>query len=439
MALKQVEVAFRKGYDIGMGVAAASGSPMALGATGEVTPPQVATGGSGSFIFRRVETTEDLETELGISAQASGGVGLFSASGSFDFAKKCKIQSSSLAVVMSAEEHFAFQQMDSPALSPTAAELVRNGKVERFANQFGEYFVRGIDSGGRFVGVVRIDTRSQKSKQDVNAAFSANYGLTIDVDARLKISNALAAASAKVEAFVFHEGGRVTTRPTSSDPIELLNQMYKAMDEWTASVRGEAEAYNVTLAPYAIALGPDPPNIADLEHQRDVLTRCARLRSLTLDKLNLLDYILSTDHMGEFAIVKPPAGPDLAAIQAGLDRDLDVIAEAASFAIDHAGDARMPEDFMREVKHEPDFKLTVVPPDLAQHTGGNRVVPDFVGLSFNDVNTLAAATEIPIDHRFPELLFDLRASAQNFPVGAQIPPMTPVVVTFVNASLPPPE
>src|SRR5207248_8003710 len=281
--------------------------------------------------------------------------------------------------------------------------------------------------------------KSQQSKQDVNAALSLHYGFTIDVDARLKISNALATAQARVEAFTFHEGGRVTTRPTSSDPVELLTEMYKAMDEWTGTVREEPEPYAVTLAPYAIALGPDPPNVADLEHQRDVLMRCAKLRSATLDKLNLLDYILSPEHMDEFAIVKPPAGPDLAALQAGLDADLDAIAEAASFAIDHAGEAKMPEDFMRQVKGVPDFKLTVVPPDLAQHTGGNRVVPNFVGLNFNDAEALAQGTRIILEHRFPPLLFDLRASDQNFPPGAQIPPTTSVIVTFENASLPPPE
>jgi hypothetical protein len=39
MVFQQEEVLFRNGYDIGIGVAMATGSPMALGATGAVTPP----------------------------------------------------------------------------------------------------------------------------------------------------------------------------------------------------------------------------------------------------------------------------------------------------------------------------------------------------------------------------------------------------------------
>ena len=98
----------------------------------------------------------------------SAGIGLFSASASFDFSKKCKIQSSSLTVLVAAKETFAFQQMDSPRLSELAARLVEAGKKAQFAEQFGEYFVRGISTGGRFVGVVRIDTKSQQSKTDVS-------------------------------------------------------------------------------------------------------------------------------------------------------------------------------------------------------------------------------------------------------------------------------
>src|SRR5687768_10685591 len=179
MAMKQEQVLMRDGYDIGIGVASATGSPMALGAVGAVTPPQVGTGGSGSFTFRRIDSTEELETELGIGADVSAGIGLFSASASFDFSKQCKIQSSSLTVMVAARETFAFQQMDSPQLSEAAARLVETGRQDRFAGQFGEYFCRGIGTGGRFIGVVRVDTKSKQSKSDVDLALSGSYGLTV--------------------------------------------------------------------------------------------------------------------------------------------------------------------------------------------------------------------------------------------------------------------
>jgi len=374
MAMKQEKVLIRDGYDIGIGVSSATGSPMALGAIGAVTPPQIGTGGSGSFNFRRIDSNEELEHELDIGADVSAGIGLFSGSASFDFSKQCKIQTSSLTVLVSAKESFAFQQMDSPELSPAAARLVSEGQTGRFSDQFGEYFVRGISTGGRFIGVVRIDTKSKQSKTDVDASLSGSYGLTMSAEARLHLSETLKSANAKIEAFYTFDGGRVITRLTSNDPLELVNQLYRAMDEWTATVERDPKAYSVTLAPYIIALGPNPPNIIDFEHQRDVLIRCAKLRSQTLDKLNLIEFILDPNHMNEFEIVPPPDGPDLPALQAALAGDRDVIADAASFAINNIKEARDPETFMREIRGIPDFKLTALPVNLPEHTGGVVVV-----------------------------------------------------------------
>lgn len=235
--------------------------------------------------------------------------------------------------------------MDSPALSPAAAQPVSDGQQNRFAEQFGEYFVRGISTGGRFFGVVRIETKSSQAKTDVDAALSASYGFSVDAEVRLKIS-----ALNSADAYIIFDGGRVITRPTSRDPLELLELLYEAMDEWIPTVRGEPKAYSVTLAPYAIALGPTPPNLAGLEHQRDVLIRCAKLRTQTMDKLNQDEYILDPRHVDEFAVIQPPSGPDLPALQASLAGDLDVIADAASLAIDNAREARSPEDDMREAR-----------------------------------------------------------------------------------------
>lgn len=366
MALKQEAVVFREGYDIGIGVAMATGSPVALGATGPITAPSVGTGGSGSFVFRRINSTEELETELGIGADVSTGIGLFSASASLDFSKKCKIQSSSLTVLVSAEERFAFQQMDSPALTEPAAALVKNGDTKQFSDQFGDYFVRGIRTGGRFFGVVRIDTRSEESKADLNAALSASYGLTVDGDVKLRLSDAIRKSDAKAEAFIAYDGGHISTRPTSSDPLVLLEQLFTAMGEWSNTVRNEPQAYAATLSPYVVALGPMPPNAVQIEHQRDILIRCAKLRSQTTDKLNLIDYMLDPQHQGEFG---PSGEVDLPALQVALAGDLDAIAESASFAINNIDEACDTETYMRKIKGVPDFKLTPLPANLPKHVG----------------------------------------------------------------------
>ncbi|GGT55055.1 hypothetical protein GCM10010271_68590 [Streptomyces kurssanovii] len=398
MVLKQEEVPVRNGYDIGIGVAMATGSPMALGAVGDVTPP-FAPGGSGSFVFRRLETTQELEEELRVGADVSAGIGLFSGSASFDFSKRCRIQSSSLTVLLSAQKNFAFQQMDSPTLSKAASDLVELGKP--LNEQFGEYFVRGVNTGGRFFGVVRIDTKSMQSKMDLNASLEASYGIMVTAEVKVDIANAMKKAEGRAEAFIFHDGGTITTLPRSSDPVELIAQMYQAMDEWSASVESDPKPYTVTLTPYVIALGPTPPNQADIEKQRRVLIRCAKLRSRAIDMLNLVEYILDFRHSDEFEIVEPPVGPDLPALQAALASDLDVIEEAASFAIENLKEARDPEIFMRDIRGAADFRFTDLPGNIPKQKSGQSELPNL---------TLTAGPMSAQD--FPQLEFDVPDSFQ---------------------------
>ncbi len=184
--------------------------------------------------------------------------------------------------------------MDSPELSKAASDDLEAGRD--LSNRFGEYFIRGIETGGRFVGVIRIDTKSEQSKTDVDAALSGSYGATVDADVKLKITETLKRPNARVEVYITSDGGRVRTRPHSNDPVKLLEDLFEAMDERTTTVRNEPMAYRMTLAPYVIALKPIPPNIAEIEYQRDVLIRCAKLRSQTIDKLKLIDYMLDPRH-----------------------------------------------------------------------------------------------------------------------------------------------
>jgi hypothetical protein len=443
MALQQEEVIYRNEYDIGIGVAMATGSPMALGAQGDVTPPQLGTGGGGSFLFRRIDTTEELQKELGISADVSGGIGLFHASDTFKFSERCKIQSSSLVVLISAKHEFAFQQMDSPKLTPPAAALVENG--QSLADQFGEYFIRGVKTGGQFFGVIRIETKSIDTKTDLDNELSGSYGLLISADVKVKISQALHRASAKVEGFYDYQGGRATTLLTSTDPIILLEQMFKAAAEWTESVQNDPKAYSMTLSPYIIALGPTPPNIAEIENQRDVLIRCAKLRSQTLDKLNLIDYILDPKHMNEFEIVPPPESPDLSALQAALARDRDVIADAASFAINNIKKACDPETYMRDIKGVADFKLTALPPNLPKHAGPIPKEIQVTSLKFLFVNMVLLVRDLQSEFdRVTVLNVKQRVDSQNpndriylgdIPTQAQIDFITSGVVLAFPAEL----
>ncbi|MBK8344722.1 MAG: hypothetical protein IPL12_16380, partial [Bacteroidetes bacterium] len=85
-----------------------------------------------------------------ISADLSIGVGLFSASARFNYAKNSKVHSEAINLLITCTKEFGFRQIDKPALDAEVAELVADGNVGLFTERYGDYFVRGIRSGGQF-------------------------------------------------------------------------------------------------------------------------------------------------------------------------------------------------------------------------------------------------------------------------------------------------
>jgi hypothetical protein len=112
------------------------------------------------------------------------------------------------------------------------------------------------------------------------------------------------------------------------------------------------------------------------------------MRSQTIDRLNLIEYILDPQHKSEFEFV--PQGPDLGELHAGISMDMEVIAAAASFAINNPKKALNPEIYAREKMKIPNYILTLLPTNLPAHNGATIVVPDFINLaSMADVSKLA--------------------------------------------------
>jgi hypothetical protein len=185
----------------------------------------------------------------------------------------------------------------------------------------------------------------------------------------------------------YWEGGQVRSDPKT--PEGLL----ACLHEWLDTVEAHPVSYTVSLAPYIIARGPQPPNEEDLEHQRDVLKICARMRSQAIDRLNLIEYMMDPLHASEFNF--EPGGPDLAKLHAAISTDLDIIAAAASWAVDHPKEALEPEAFARDPAHKglAGYEFTLLPPNMPKHDGAIVTVPDFSDASTEDLVKQLAGTK----------------------------------------------
>lgn len=327
-----VEIPFVNGMDFGTGVDTPSGSALNVAVVGTPSTVPGFDGSTTTFRMERVESFEDLLTSLGVSAQASASYGLFSASARFNYAKSCAVHSSSVFLVVSVRVTAAFSSIRQPDIRPAASDLLANGDTDRFREQFGDMFVRGILGGGQFFATIEVRTRSETDKEDVSAGLRASYAAfggsgTFDQNFEQTVST----HQTKVTCFI--DGGRDLPIPVSIDTMTT-----RAVN-FPAEVKGHAVPYFALLNSYAVLPLPKPPNFATLQHQKDVLTQCSMLRNQRIQWLNEISHILANP-----AQFEDSAKFELSRLQNDVSADLNSIATAASRALDEPKNAALPVD-----------------------------------------------------------------------------------------------
>jgi len=387
MAIGQVTVPYLPGYDFGVGAELATGSPMGKAVIGEATPVERTAGATINFEVQRIQSTEELERSLGIDAEASYGSGSFgpNMSARFSYAKKTKVRSNSLFMLVTMRVELGFLSIDAPVLSPEAQALVSS--PSDFKARYGNMFVRGIGRGGLFVGTIRMETQSSEASQEISAALEGSYGL-FEASVASKFTEAQEKFKASTFINMYHEGGPIDLQITKfDDPKQLLDNANRFLESFKTDPDKYAVPYFVTLAPIAIAEGPVPPNSADLEHAQDVLVACSKARSRNLDKVNLLEYIQDNQSRFDFT-----GGADPNALRKALEDyqvDLELVASCARTAISSPTKAAFPKIHAANVGEiYPMAELPVLPlPKAAKMV----TVPDLGACKNTDECTKALA------------------------------------------------
>lgn len=353
-----ISIPYVEGYAAGLGLLRSTGEPRNQSIKGEATAVSGAPGGSGLTLVTRVETTEQLETELGINAHASGHALIFKADDKFEFSSKCKLNTYSLAIIIHSTQELGFLQINQLELTDAAKALAAT-TPDAFVEQFGDCFIRGISRGGQLFVVVRIDSHDKASSELIKNTLSASTG-TFSADAMVSLNEAVKQTKSETQILLFNQGGMAI--PASlSKPDEVA----MVITPWLASLTANAAPFSVALAPYKIVSGFDPPQPSEMQHQEDVLTRCDRLRYDALEGLNQIEYVL--DHAGDFTGIDNAL---LATARTGFATDLDVISQARAWATRNAEAALEPEDYARTKLARPDYKLTILPVPMPQLRAG---------------------------------------------------------------------
>jgi hypothetical protein len=403
MPQMQLDVPVRDGYNFGVGADLLSGAVMNKPVNSDVVNSiDHAEGATANVIVQRIQTTHELEQALGISAEASYGSPSFGASisGRFNFAKSAKVQSSSLFMTVTATVKLKVLSIDAPFLTPEAAKLVDNPPV--FAQRFGNVFVRSMERGGIFIGVLRIDTSSSEESESISAELKGSYGL-FSAEAKAKFSEVEKKFSSDVFVQMYHEGGPVNLGiKDPTNPLELLTNVDLFLNSFAVNPDSSAVPYLVTLAPITIATGPLPPNEEDLSHAQDVMRFCAQRRSVLLDQLNLLQLIV--DSPSRFDFSNGSNLKEIAAVAVNTQSDLDLISSCASAAINSPNGALFPKDFAATKGQA--FPSAVVPelfPIGKPRPDGEKpappevmLMPSWLHRRFDDENVLAQAKSLQL-------------------------------------------
>lgn len=344
MAQMQLTVPIRNGYNFGVGADLLSGEAKNQPVRNDViSSVKGAEGASVGFEIQRITSTSELEEALGIDAEASYGSPSFGAgvSDRFNFAKKSKVQASSLFMTLIARVSLKILSIDAPFMTKEASDLVDRPDI--FAQRFGNVFVRTIERGGIFVGVLRVNTSSREESQNVANELKGTYG-AFSLEAKVNLAKVANEFHSEVFVNMFHEGGPVDLAITDpADPLQLLNNANLFLHSFATNPEAVAVPYKVTLAPITIASGPLPPNAADLELAQEVMRFCANRRSVLLDQLNLLQ--LFVDQPSRFDFSNGANAAEIATAAANTQNDLDLIAHCASAAINSPSKAKFPVGF----------------------------------------------------------------------------------------------
>ncbi|MFI2735950.1 hypothetical protein [Streptomyces sp. NPDC018711] len=285
-------------------------------------PIEHAGGQTVRYYLNKVESVEELKTQLGLSVEVDAQFGLFGASAKFEFAKSSAFNSYSVFLVARVEVTNAFQQLIDPAFDEPALELLRKADgYEQFRDQFGDSFIFGMQTGGEFCAVLELLTTSQSDQQSLSASLQGSYG-AFGAETSFTQSMRRATENRFLKVSMYQAGG-VGTQVTSS-----VEEVLAKVRTFAAEVQAQAVPYTAKIIDYTTL---DAPLVSwiDRETARTVLIQYAGHRDHLLALLSDIDYV--RNNLGQFV------NPDIEALNAAaasIAERLDKLTENARTAVE---------------------------------------------------------------------------------------------------------
>lgn len=238
------------------------------------TKEQATTGQEAVYDVQIIETHDALMQSLGLSVEASGRYGLFSAEGKFSLAEKSSFNAQSTFVVASCRVQNAFEQVDQVEILPEARTLLE--QPDKFKTAFGTSFVRGLQTGGEFYIVLQTTSTSQETQSSLSTSFHSDCQALI-ASGKFQASYTQATASSssetKVSILMYQRAGQDEQISYVSNPEDII----KRLKAFPAIARANPAGYECEVADYNTLALPDV-NQEEVADREMALTDCAKLR-----------------------------------------------------------------------------------------------------------------------------------------------------------------
>ncbi|UUO17599.1 GUN4 domain-containing protein [Dolichospermum heterosporum] len=220
---------------------------------GDLVPAGGQTGQTADLLFKRVTSSAELSSVLGIDFEANLNASWFQGSGSVkakavsDFSQKSNEYSTFSVLYVKVRD--IEKNLKIVDLSPRIIKFINQNGIDEFYRRAGYEYISGIITGGEFVSTIEIISSDRETKEKMDAELSAqiSYSSVASIDAKAEIKSRFANlakySNVRIEARCYRTGGAGVLVTTPADALEYAVN-------FPDSVRKSASILQVLCKPY---------------------------------------------------------------------------------------------------------------------------------------------------------------------------------------------
>ena len=220
---------------------------------GDLVPAGGQTGQTTDLLFKRVTSSAELSSVLGIDFEANLNASWFQGSGSVkakavsDFSQKSNEYSTFSVLYVKVRD--IEKNLKIVDLSPRIIKFLNQNGIDEFYRRAGYEYISGIITGGEFVSTIEIISSDRETKEKMDAELSAqiSYSNVVSLDAKAEIKSRFANlakySNVRIEARCYRTGGAGALVTTPADALECAVN-------FPDSVRKSASILQVLCKPY---------------------------------------------------------------------------------------------------------------------------------------------------------------------------------------------